>query len=174
MKKKTVFKIVGGALGGIILVLSVAGFVFYKTTISPILTIYQNGHPTIYSEDDGDIYYCKNDKEMIGVFIKIFMDTYGREQAAAEAQNFTARIMQDWAMLLSEGLDSDLLDMWYPLLLLHTSMTSVEPGYYLLYNKESSECMMLFIQYDKALLKKLGKCKDAVSLDESNFYDFSI
>ena len=47
MNKKTIFKIVGGVLAGIIVILIIIGFIYYKTTIAPMYNIMKNGHPTI-------------------------------------------------------------------------------------------------------------------------------
>lgn len=165
MNKKKVLKIAGCVLGGIVLILSVAGFVLYKTTLSPMLAIYQNGHPTIFSDDDADVYYCKNEIEETAVILKNSMDKYGKE--------FYKETVK-MAFAQKQELDSGTLDGLYSILLLQTSLTSVEPGYYIFYDKNSSECMVFFIQYDKKLRKKLGTCKAALSSDESWIQEFSI
>ena len=63
MNKKTIFKIVGGVLAGIIVILTIVGVVYYKTTFAPMYNIMKNGHPAIASNTTLDMYYCKNETE---------------------------------------------------------------------------------------------------------------
>ncbi len=168
MKKKTIFKIVGAALGGIILIIAIAGGIVYKTTISPMLSIMKNGHPTIYSSSNLDIYYCKNEVEEATVVSKIINDTYDY----SSEQHTNAMVQK--ALAAEQSLDSDTLDTWYFVFTFYTSLNSIEPGYYVVYSKDKLSFSILYLQYNKKLLKKYGKSKDAVSLQKSWTKDFSI
>lgn len=168
MKKKTIFKIVGASLAGIILIIAIAGFIYYKTTISPMLSIMKNGHPTIYNSNTLDIYYCKNEVEEVSVVSKIINDTYDY----SSEQNTNAIVQK--ALAPEQTLDSATLDTWYLVFTFYTSLNSIEPGYYVVYSKDKFSFSILYLQYDKKLLKKYGKSKDAVSFEKSWTKDFSI
>lgn len=168
MKKKTIFKIVGASLAGIIFIITIVGLVYYKTTISPMLSIMQNGHPTIYNSKTIDIYYCKNEIEETAVVSKIITDSYDY----SSEQN--SKAMAKAALATEQPLDSETLETWYLIFSFYTSLNSFEPGYYVVYSKDKTSFNILYLQYNKKLLRKYGKSKDAVSLDKSWTKDFSI
>lgn len=65
MNKKTILKIVGASIAGIILIIIIIGFIYYKTIIAPMYNIMTNGHPTIASNTTLDMYYCKTKQKKV-------------------------------------------------------------------------------------------------------------
>lgn len=168
MKKKTIFKIVGGALAGIILISAIVGIVYYKTKVAPVLSIMRNGYPAIYSDSKFDMYYCEKEIEEGTVIAKIIIDKYGRNSEASTQATVNA------ALAPKQTATSDTLDSWNLIFTFYTSIESIEPGYYVINIKDSATIGVLYLQYDKQLVKLYGKTMKAADLNKSWTQEFSI
>lgn len=168
MKKKTIFKIVGGALAGIILISAIVGVVYYKTKLAPVISIMRNGFPTIYSDSKFDMYYCEKEIEEGTVIAKIIIDKYGRNSEASTQATVNA------ALAPKQTATSDTLDSWNLIFTFYTSIESIEPGYYVINIKDSATIGVLYLQYDKQLVKLYGKTMKAADLNKSWTQEFSI
>ena len=97
MKKKRIFKIVGASIAGIILILTIAGVVHYKTTVSPMVKIMKNGHPSIANDKTLEMHYCKNEVEETAVITKIITDKYGKKVGNLSSSPFFSSLSQESA-----------------------------------------------------------------------------
>lgn len=168
MNKKTIFKIVGGVLAGIIVILIIIDFIYYKTTIAPMYNIMKNGHPTIARNNNIDMYYCKNEAEESAVIIKIAMDKYGTD--STEYITAVTRL----ALATKESIDSETLDSLSIIFSVYTSLESIVPGYYVMYLKDSESICILYLEHDKQLAKLYGQSLEAANLQKSWLQEFSI
>lgn len=168
MNKKTIFKIVGGVLAGIIVILIIIGFIYYKTTIAPMYNIMKNGHPTIARNNNIDMYYCKNEAEESALITKIAMDKFGPD--STEFITAVTRL----ALATKESIDSETLDSLSIIFSVYTSLESIVPGYYVMYLKDSESICILYLEHDKQLAKLYGQSLEAANLQKSWLQEFSI
>ena len=168
MNKKTILKIVGASIAGIILIIIIIGFIYYKTTIAPMYNIMKNGHPTIASNNYIDMYYCKNEAEESAVIIKIAMDKYGTD--STEYITAVTRL----ALATKESIDSETLDSLSIIFSVYTSLEAIVPGYYIMYLKDSESICILYLEHDKQLAKLYGQSLKAANLQKSWLQEFSI
>lgn len=168
MNKKTILKIVGASIAGIILIIIIIGFIYYKTTIAPMYNIMKNGHSTIASNNYIDMYYCKNEAEESAVIIKIAMDKYGTD--STEYITAVTRL----ALATKESIDSETLDSLSIIFSVYTSLESIVPGYYIMYLKDSESICILYLEHDKQLAKLYGQSLKAANLQKSWLQEFSI
>lgn len=139
MNKKTILKIVGASIAGIILIIIIIGFIYYKTIIAPMYNIMTNGHPTIARNNNIDMYYCKNEAEESAVIIKIAMDKYGTD--STEYITAVTRL----ALATKESIDSETLDSLSIIFSVYTSLEAIVPGYYVMYLKDSESICILYL-----------------------------
>lgn len=168
MNKKTILKIVGASIAGIILIIIIIGFIYYKTTIAPMYNIMKNGHPTIASNNYIDMYYCKNEAEESALITKIAMDKYGPD--STEFITAVTRL----ALATKESIDSETLDSLSIIFSVYTSLEAIVPGYYVMYLKDSESICILYLEHDKQLAKLYGQSLKAANLQKSWLQEFSI
>lgn len=168
MNKKTILKIVGASIAGIILIIIIIGFIYYKTTIAPMYNIMKNGHPTITSNNYIDMYYCKNEAEESALITKIAMDKYGPD--STEFITAVTRL----TLATKESIDSETLDSLSIIFSVYTSLESIVPGYYVMYLKDSESICILYLEHDKQLAKLYGQSLKAANLQKSWLQEFSI
>jgi len=168
MNKKTIFKIVGGVLAGIIVILTIVGVVYYKTTFAPMYNIMKNGHPAIASNTTLDMYYCKNETEESAVITKIAMDKYG-----TDSTEYITAVTRS-TLATKESIDSETLDSLSIIFSVYTSLESIVPGYYVMYLKDSESICILYLEHDKQLAKLYGQSLKAANLQKSWLQEFSI
>lgn len=168
MNKKTILKIVGASIAGIILIIIIIGFIYYKTTFAPMYNIMTNGHPTIASNTTLDMYYCKNETEESAVITKIAMDKYGPD--STEFITTVTRL----TLATKESIDSETLDSLSIIFSVYTSLESIVPGYYVMYLKDSESICILYLEHDKQLAKLYGQSLKAANLQKSWLQEFSI
>lgn len=168
MNKKTILKIVGASIAGIILIIIIIGFIYYKTIIAPMYNIMTNGHPTIASNTTLDMYYCKNETEESAVITKIAMDKYGTD--STELITAVTRSV----LTTKESIDSETLDSLSIIFSVYTSLESIVPGYYVMYLKDSESICILYLEHDKQFAKLYGQSLKAANLQKSWLQEFSI
>ncbi len=167
MKKKTIFKI-GASLAGIILILIIAGVVYYNTTVAPVVKIAKNGHPAIVNDKTLEMHYCKNEVEETAVVSKIAMDKFG-----ASSDEYTNAMVR-MALASKEKIDSDTINTWSVVFSLYTTLESIVPGYYVVYVKDSEAISILYVQHDKQLAKLYGQSLKAADLQKCWNQEFSL
>ena len=168
MNKKTILKIVGASIAGIILIIIIIGFIYYKTTIATMYNIMKNGHPTIASNNYIDMYYCKNEAEESALITKIAMEKYDTD--STEFITAVTRL----ALATKESIDSETLDSLSIIFSVYTSLESIVPGYYVMYLKDSESICILYLEHDKQLAKLYGQSLKAANLQKSSSQELSI
>lgn len=161
MTKKKIFAIIFGSIIGILLI-GCVGFVCYFNYQN---TKFSNAGICISSTNNFDVIWCQNEKDY-SYYLGKFLYTEKNKSTEEDIEEGIGILLEKTMLSKKKFTSEDYQTVQELYNYINIVIDPVTDGIYLFYSKENDSFMIINLEYDKKLKKKLGNCMQAISVEK--------